>query len=98
MVTSNNRVRIPPITDISTAIRKYYERAELDNKDIQEIFGKHSSATICKLKRLARQEMLDRNTLVWSDNRVNTRDAYTAWGLDIHDLESRYRKLKEFSA
>lgn len=91
------RVRIPAVTDIGTAIRKYYEKTELANADIREIFGAHSSATISKLKGLARQRMVEQGTPSWNENCVNTRNAYESWGLNIEDLERRYKKLKEFS-
>lgn len=33
-------VRVPQITSLETAIRLYYERIELSNSDIRELFGK----------------------------------------------------------
>lgn len=91
-------VRIPQVQSIETAIRLYYERTELDNKDIQSLFGKLSSATITRLKRKARDKMIENNTPVWDSRRVNTAQAYSAWGMSIDDLERRYKKLKELSA
>ncbi len=87
------RVRIPQITDIETAIRLYYERIELTNADIRELFGNISSATIAKLKRKANEIMTRENTQMWSAYSVNTEVAFRAWGLDISDLERRYKKL-----
>lgn len=39
-------VRVPQITSLETAIRLYYERIELSNSDIRELFGKLAPATI----------------------------------------------------
>lgn len=88
-------VRIPAVTSLQTAIRLYYERTELSNDDIRELFGRHSSTTIAKLKNIARNEMTERNTPVWNANCINTEVAYAAWGLSIEDLEKRLKKLKE---
>lgn len=88
-----SRVRIPQITSIETAIRLYYERIELDNDDIRELFGKLGSATIARLKNVVRERMRENSTPIWNVQRVNTEDAYAAWGLDIASLERRYKKL-----
>lgn len=42
--------------------------------------------------------MAENQTPSWNALRVNTKDAYAAWGLDIEDLERRYRKLKKLDA
>lgn len=97
MKNSNYNVRIPTVTSLQTAIRLFYERTELSNEDIRELFGDLSSATIARLKNVARKEMAERNTPVWSANRVNTEVAYVSWGLSIDDLERRYEKLKKLS-
>ncbi|MGN0670031.1 MAG: hypothetical protein ACI4JZ_05730 [Oscillospiraceae bacterium] len=89
-------VRIPQITSLETAIRLYYERNELSNKDIEVLFGKMSSGTVWKLKQKALALMQERNTPVWNAQRVNTEVAYEAWGLDIDKLEYRWKKLKSF--
>lgn len=45
-------VRIPSVSSIENAVRLYYEKVELNNSDIKELFGEHSSTTIAKLKNL----------------------------------------------
>ena len=87
-------VRVPQITSLETAIRLYYERIELSNRDIRELFGKLAPATIKSLKNKALAIMTERNTPVWNAQRVNTEIAYEAWGLDITKLEYRLNKLK----
>lgn len=97
-MTNNQNVRIPPITSLKTAIELYYSRTELGNADIEELFGKHSTATVSRLKRKARQKMAELNIPSWNGNRVNTEAAFESWGLNITDLERRYKKLQELSA
>ena len=91
------RVRIPHIVDIGIAIRLYYERIELSNADIEALFGKLSSSTVAKLKKLAKDYMIEHDIKVWNPQRINTKAAYAAWGLDINDLEKRYIKLCELA-
>lgn len=97
-MTNNQNVRIPPITSLKTAIELYYSRTELGNADIEELFGKHSTATVSRLKRKARHKMVELNIPSWNGNRVNTEAAFESWGLNITDLERRYKKLQELSA
>lgn len=91
-----NNVRIPQVS-IEKAIKIYYSNTELSNTNIKELFGNLAPATIVKLKAIARQEMIKNNTPVWNDTYVNTVAAFKAWGLDIDDLEYRYKKLKEYN-
>lgn len=89
------RVRIPQFTDLKTAIELYRNRVELSNSDITKLFGKHSSSTIVKLKKLAQEKMAEDNIMYFNAQCVNTAAAYKAWGLDINDLEQRYIRLQE---
>lgn len=94
MSTSTINVRIPQLVSLETAIRLYYSRIELSNNDIRELFGKLGSATVVKLKKKARQVMQERGRMAWNAQLVNTEDAFTAWGLDIADLERRHKKIQ----
>lgn len=94
MSTATINVRIPQISSLETAIRLYYDKLELSNKDIMALFGKMSSSTMAKLKRAANALIQERDTPIWNAQRVNTEVAYEAWGLDIKKLEYRYNKLK----
>lgn len=89
------RVRIPQLKSIENAVQLYYTRSELSNGDIKMLFDVHSSATLAKLKALARERMADENISVWNSQNVNTATAYKSWGLDISDLEHRLKKLRE---
>ena len=87
--------RIPQITDIKTAIELYYSRTMLSNADIIVLFGKHSKRTIAKLKAMAKNKMSEQKKPIFNALCVDTYAAYEAWGLDIRDLERRYKELKK---
>ena len=86
---------IPSITSIENALKIYYENAEIGNREIKYLFGNRSSATISKLKRLVRAEMIKRDMPTFNTYRINTAIAYDVWGIDINDLENRRKKIKE---
>ena len=88
-------VRIPQIQSLEIAIRIYYEKIELRNADIRELFGSLGSKTICHLKQAAKGKMEENNVPSWDAQAVNTEAAFEAWGLDIADLEKRLNKLKK---
>lgn len=102
MVRSEKRrkeemVRIPQIKSLETAIRIYYEKIELKNADIMELFGVHmSSGKLIKLKELAKEIMDEENILSYDATAVNTDAAFRAWGLNIDDIERRLKKLKAY--
>lgn len=89
------RVRIPQLRSVESAVRLYYEKSELANNDIKALFDVHSSATIAKLKKLARERMAEENIPIWNSQNVNTKKAFEVWGLQIDDLEQRLKKLRE---
>ncbi|MBD5111487.1 MAG: hypothetical protein HDT42_02990 [Ruminococcaceae bacterium] len=95
---TNIRVRVPQVRSVEDAIRLYYEKNELSNSDIKMLFDVHSSATIAKLKNLARERMAAENVPVWDARNINTKTAYLVWGLQIEDLEHRLKKLKELQS
>lgn len=81
--------------DVELAVRLYYERIELTNKDIRKLFDIKSSTTVAKLKRIAIEAMVEKGQTPFSAYGVNTETAYEAWKLDINDLERRLAKLKK---
>lgn len=85
---------IPTISSIETALTIFYKNCEIGNAEIIELFGKKSSATVVKLKQLAKNRMNEQGVCSYGLYRVNTRIAYEAWGLDVADLEERLNKLK----
>lgn len=80
------------IKDVGMAVEMYYSCAYLENSDIRELFG-CSASSVTKLKRQARQLMVERGVMPYSASSVDTVCAYEAWGLDIADLEMRLDKL-----
>jgi len=90
-------VYIPSIISIKDALKIYYENAEIGNKEIKCLFGNRSTATISRLKRHVKAEMIKRDMPTFSAYKVNTAIAYDVWGIDVIDLENRMKKIKELS-
>jgi hypothetical protein len=89
-----NNINIPAISGIENALKIYYTHSELGNKQIHELFGKRSSATVSRLKRAVKNEMAKREVLSYGMHKVNTSIAFEVWGIDVSDLEKRMKKLK----
>ena len=87
-------MNIPQITSIDNALRIYYTHSEIGNKEIASLFGRLSSATTAKLKKLAKDEMMNREILSYGMYKINTGIAFDVWGIDVADLEERRKKLK----
>jgi hypothetical protein len=90
-------MNIPTITSIETALLIYYKHSEIGNKEITVLFGRRSSATISKLKRIVKDEMNKKGVPSYGANKVNTITAFSVWGLDVSDMEKRSKKLKELN-
>ncbi|MDR2904035.1 MAG: hypothetical protein LBU77_05965 [Clostridiales bacterium] len=90
-------INIPQITNISTALKVYYAHSEIGNKEITALFGRRSSATISRLKRIVKKEMNTKGVLSYGANKVNTAVAFDVWGIDVKDLEKRIKKLQELN-
>lgn len=88
-------VRIPQIVDIEVAIRLYYEKDRLYNKDIKTLFGNLSSSKIVILKNIVKEKMLEREIIIYDAMSVNTDIAYEVWGISIENLEARLKKLRQ---
>ena len=88
----------PKIVDIKTALRLYYENSEISNQQIQELFGKLSSATIARLKKQVYEKMIEQEVFVFCQRNINTAVAYEVFGIDVDDLERRMRKLQELQS
>jgi len=88
---------IPSITNIENALKVFYENAEIGNKEIKTLFGSRSTATVSRLKRIVKAEMLKRGMPTFNAYKVNTAIAYDVWGIDIADLENRRKKIKELA-
>lgn len=78
MRESTIRVRIPQLRSVESAVRVFYEKTELTSSDIKRLFDIRSSATVTKLKALAREKMIEEKIPAWDSRNVNTAMAYKA--------------------
>ena len=90
-------MNIPQITSIDNALRIFYSYSEIGNREIASLFGRLSSATVSRLKRVAKNEMTEQGILSYGANKVNTNIAYKVWGINVSDLEKRRKKLIELA-
>ena len=90
-------LNIPKITSINNALKIYYENAEIGNKEIKHLFSVRSSATVSRLKKLVKAEMIKNDIPTFCANKVNTVTAFAVWGIDVTDLERRKIKIKELN-
>jgi len=90
-------MNVPQIKSIKNALKIYYSNSEIGNKEINELFGRRSTATISRLKNMVKNEMLKKNIFSYGMYKINTAIAFNVWGIDIEDLEKRMKKLKELS-
>ena len=88
-------MNIPQISSIDNTLKVYYEYPEIGNKEIRYLFGNRSSATISRLKKMAKEEMIIRDMPTFCTNKVNTAIAFDAWGINISDIEKRMKKMRE---
>ena len=88
-------MRTRAITNIDTALRIYYEKDELDNKDIKELFNGISDSKAISMKKEVLKEMAARNVPQFRKHTVNTDVAYELWGINIERLECSRAKLIE---
>jgi len=85
----------PQIKDVQTAIRIYWAHPEIGVHHIKELFGLISNSPAHKYKRAVLNEMAKNDIKTHTRGTINTRFAYTCWGIDIDDLEKRHAKLKK---
>ena len=90
-------MNIPQIANIETALEIYYKKSEIGNREISILFGRLSSATICRLKKAVKAEMLKRNICSYSAYKVSTVVAFEVFHINVTDLEKRRDKLKELN-
>lgn len=87
--------RLFKVRDIETALRLYYSTPELTSEDIRALFGDVSSGTITNLKRPVVEKMREGGYFCCTRHAVNTKLAYEVWGLDVEDMEARYKKFRK---
>ena len=83
--------------NIEAALELYYSQNELSNDDIAAIFG-CSRSYVNTLKKQVQQKMAeeDAHPPVFDAKHLNTEYAFKVWGLDVVDLERKYKKLVKF--
>lgn len=81
--------------NIKKAVELYYSRLALSNKDIKDIFSVKSDSTVAQIKKEVMTFFADGDVNPVFGSRLKTHETYIAMGLDIKDLENRYRKLKK---
>lgn len=77
--------------NIEKTVALYYAKAEIGNKEIQELFSA-SRATAQKLKRMAKELMAEEGKKCITPNTVLTEVAFRAWGIDIAYYEKQLAK------
>ena len=86
-------MRSADIQNIDVALRLYYTKHELGNKEITELFGKLSSSTIAQMKNEVLEKMDELQTPKYRYHTVNTEVAYDVWGINVAELERKRAKL-----
>ncbi len=87
--------RMFKVQNLETALRIYYSTPELTSEDIRQLFGNVSAGTITNLKRPVFEKMREGKYFCCTRHAVNTKLAYEVWGLDVADMEARYKKYKK---
>ena len=80
--------------DAEKVIRFYYEKMELTNNDIKELFDV-SDAYLQRIKKPVKKAMAERNIKSWLPYSINTKVAYDVWGIDIKEYEARIKKIND---
>ena len=78
--------------NIEKAVELYYSTTEIRVKDIAEMFSA-SVGTAQKLRRIAKEQMLEEDKKCMESRAVLTDVAFRAWGLDIAELEKKLDKM-----
>ena len=79
--------------DIDTALRIYYQRPELSNSDLTELFPGVGESTIARWKKKIHAMEIEEDVRLSQARVINTKIAYKFFGIDIEDLEKRRAKL-----
>lgn len=83
----------PP--NIEKLARTYYEKTELGNKDIQELFGGISISTVKSLKQPVVEEMIKNGIHTFRPYNIDTITAYKVWGFEIDKIIEKLTALKK---
>ena len=89
------RQRVCKLQSVEDALRIYYTTPELTAEDIRTLFGNVSSGTLTNLKKPVFEKMREGQYFCCTRYAVNTKIAFEVWGIDVADLEARYKKFKK---
>lgn len=83
--------------NIALALETYYTQNDLCNDDIQAIFG-CSKSHVRTLKNQVRDKMAEEDVypVVYEAKNLNTEYAFRVWGIDIDELERKFKRLVKF--
>lgn len=83
--------------NIEAALELYYSQNELSNSNIALIFG-CSRSYVNTLKKRVQEKMAEEKAHppVFDAKHLNTEYAFKVWGIDIADMERKYKKLVKF--
>ena len=82
------------VKSAETALEIYYTYPEIGTAEIMRLFGCGRS-TASRLKKSARAEQEKQGRKTFSDAGVNTKCAFTAWHIDVNELERCVIKLQK---
>lgn len=86
---------IKPI-DARTALKIYYTYpGEIGNAQLKELFGVTASSTLSHLKAKIRTRQIEDGEKTINPLNVSTKSAYAYAGIDIEEMEKRYRDGKK---
>lgn len=86
-------INIPRIASIETAISIYNENLYLGSKEIVQLFPGIGKARVSALKKAANAYTRENGRMPYSAHDVLTKDAYTAWHLDIDELNAKHDEI-----
>lgn len=86
-------LRVPAVKDLRQAVEIFHRCPMLGNSEIKRIFGCGDNVAL-RLRRAAERKMEELGHPSWSPTKVNTDDAFAAWGLDIKRMEGGLQRLR----
>lgn len=86
-----------PNVDLRLAVKTHCEKLEMGTNDIAFLFS-CSPKKARELKRIAQLYQESEGVKSYHPDRVNTKSAYRAWGLDIKELESNFLRMRRMGA
>lgn len=80
-------------TNLNLILETYYSKDELTSEDIKALFDNCSISSVNKLKKVAREQMVEDEKIPWDSRCVVTESAFKAWRINIEEIEKRALKI-----